>query len=319
MLGDHEEVMKYYEWHDEVRELIESFGLSQVFDSSMIANILEGQGRPTLYLPKMTLADYPKYSLFPANACPSFRKIIREAVANDKPLNETGVPEILQTFLDHVIEFTTHDGALSQGFPTSSILLNLVISDKGLLEDLRHCDPQIKSVSVYVDDIVLTHNRRPDAFVMSKIEQVIERSGIFRANRKKTRWFDLRFRSVDLLGVKLNRRPAVGDEPERINLMNGNCGIIRGRARAERLAHRWMQTFITLSKEKQKKYRGVLHRLTISDGDEKEIAQANGYHGHIVSVYGWPVTFMPSSLRKVVQAFRDKYHTPPLQRKRWNG
>lgn len=317
---------KFDEWCRSVEIAIMELGVSAAFENYPWFDIATNAPRLSRRLWKKPILGYPKHPLFPANQCLEFRKLIRQAATSGILVPETEIPQILNVFLEHVLEFVTHQGVLPQGFPTSGILLNLVISDCRLMETLRRCDPAIRDVSIYVDDIVVTYNRRPDEFAKRNIQDTIARSGIFSPNTSKTAWYDLRSGRAAMLGLALNRRIARAGEPGLLKQLYGDFSVTRGLERAERQGRNWKQTFLTLPKATQKRYRGFLHSLTIKEGTKeeirakfaKELAIANGYHGHIMSVYGWPVMFMPASLRDVVHAFRQKYHTPVLERKRHN-
>lgn len=314
------EVRRYFRWCAHVEKLISDKGFRYLLDRGLWRNFEAGDYN---YLPigKQALKGYPKHPLFPANSCPELRKLIQEAVFARKPIEETAIPQILDTFLDHVLQFVTHEGVLPQGSPTSGILLNLVISHGGVLEAIEEKFWR-GSVSIYVDDLILTLRHRPDKSLFETVEKTILATGLFQPNRAKTKLYDLREGSAPVLGLKLNRRPVGKAGEDELRMIESAKGEQyhrpRGFAKAVRTGRPWMITTVTLPKKTQKKYRKILHQAVRFGCTREQLALANGYYGHIVSTYGWFHMLMPSSLRGVVLQFREKYHIPPLDKKRWN-
>lgn len=317
---------KYLRWHKRVGDVIAQHNLVHILGKWEVWMSFAAGRFNHLPIGKDALNGYPRHPLFPANSCSEFRTLIRNAVFGMKSLSTAGITDVVEVFLQHVLDFVTHDGVVPQGAPTSGLLLNLVLSDSGVLEEIRSMRG-VKELTIYVDDMIVTFDRRPSEEVLRNISDTVLRSGIFRLNDRKTRVHDLRAGAAHMLGARLNRRVARDGEPEQQKAIRvGYSGDIRGLANNRRKKREWFQTFLTLPKATQKRYRGFLHSLTIKEGTVEEIREkfarelaiANGYHGHIMSVYGWPVMFMPASLRDVVHAFRQKYHTPPLERKRHN-
>lgn len=271
----------------------------------------------------VTIHDYPRYPLFPTVQCSAFRKLIRDAVTAGIPLGKSTVPKIINCLVDQIVQLVTYEGATPQGAPTSGFLLNLVLSHSKALEklfgvheaylEMKH---PTERASIFVDDLIVRSIKRPTKEMINQLIVGIESTGIFKHHPKKIRVYDLRKGSVPILGMKLVRRPARIEERE--TLATTYPDPPRGLARALNHKRIWFVNHLTLSKKKQRQYRGFLHYVNTHEVSSEEVSKANGYHGHIVSTYGWPAvapfTCMPASLRNEVQLFREKYHKPQEER-----
>ncbi len=251
---------------------------------------------------KFSKDEYLKYPLFANKHCFEFRKLIRGWIREGKTLEETPIAEIMHHFTSWLCTLVTHDGRTPQGVPTSGFLLNLVLSETKLLRTIAKSEDRNRKVSVYVDNFIITTMKKPDRHMIESINEMISLTGIFRNNPAKTKVYDLRNMSAPLLGMKLAKRKAGSDEMHWLDERT-----TRGLQRRKRLGGEWEITCLTLSKKRQKQYRAFLRRCVVGPVSDEQMARANGYIGHIVSVYGWPVLHMPATLRRVVQDFRTTF------------
>lgn len=296
-------------WISELYRILGDLGYSSISgnifyqafweDSSDFKSSFMGRKPDSSYL-------YHPWPFFPKHRFPEFRRMIRDLVKKDIPLEGSDVDEIIKIFTENIVMLTTFEESLPKGAPTSGFLLNLVISESGFLNTiLKHHE----RCSVWVDDIIITTHRKPDQDRIDDLIQKIEASGIFKHNPKKVKIYDLRNMSGSILGMKLNLRPLTEKEvgwrtdwPDK--------KITRGYRRSVEKGHEWKETRLILSKQKQKQYRAFLHRVTVNDCSDEDRDLALGYYGHIVSVYTWWNWNFPSSLFKVVNAFREKFIKP---------
>ena len=177
-----------------------------------------------------------------------------------------------QKLIDLLVYLTLHEGCLPQGAATSPYLLNLVISQRGLLkkiDDALHA--HTFKVSIYVDDIIISIPRsmfrRNSRTSMSwrsrkKIIRAIEECG-FSVNPKKTRYNEQARKAHRVTGVSLTLDPD-------------------GKPR------------LTLCQKTRNTWRGHLHRATLAletgreptvDEDGVSLPQAYGMAGWIQEVY----------------------------------
>ena len=244
---------------------------------------------------------YARFPLFSNKECPELRKLVRQQANIYEKYEDTCFIELANVLADLLSQLAVYQDSIPQGAPMSGLLLNLVVSS------LKYFRPQdftyVSSVSIYVDNIILTMLKKPTEEFLNSFENSIDRTEIFKANREKTKVFDLRNQTAPLLGMKLVLRPAKQNEIDHIR--SGEWP--KGFERAQRTDRKWMIKHTTLSKNIQKKYRSMIHKAIVSDVDGKYLDKVHGCVGHIVSVYGWSTTNMPSCLSKVVHSFRDKY------------
>lgn len=238
--------------------------------------------------------------------------IIWEAAKNSVAINDSVLPKIMNQLAHDLSKLVTCHNVLPQGAPTSGFLLNLTISEIGLVDNVErilNASPRQKhrkfAISVYVDDIAIVSMKRPSKTFLSNLEKAFSKSDIFRVNRKKTKVYDLRNFAAPILGMKLVRRPL--NQKERTNLEKIHCNDLpRGYVRACKKNRSFSLVTVTLSQAKQKQYRAFLHRLAVSGGTDDEWKKAEGCFGHIISVYGG-IENLPSSLKSAVKEFRSNF------------
>ncbi len=250
--------------------------------------------------------QYPRYTLFPTTKVPRFRSLLRELHSKNLDFNESDVVEIISRASLYLSGLVVRAGSIPQGAPTSSMILNILLTRRGLFSFLATLFPR-SNVTVYTDDIIISTMNRP---TVDQINQMVEkmRNIGFPYNPKKLYIFDLRKTSAYVLGMKLVKRSTPEAE---VLLKKGSPGFKhpRGFARANRIKKDWYATHATLPKDLQKRYRACFYQACHTIGFSQEFFDtALGYHGHIVSTYGWPTQFMPASLKTVVQDFRDKFY-----------
>lgn len=277
---------------------------------------------------RVTQRSFLQHSLFPVGEQRELHALIWEAARANLPLAESIIPIVMKQLAEKLAQLFTYRGVLPQGAPTSGLLLNLAVTDSGLLrnldyalhasvfseglafpnyyfekEALRYSRNHKLALAVYVDDIAIALMKKPDPKLLARLEEAIAKTGIFRANTKKTRVYDLRPQSAPILGLKLVRRPLTAAEADKLEKRR-QSDRPRGYSRAQAQGRAFRLLSATLSKEKQKQYRAFFHRLAVSGGTDEEWKQADGCFGQIVSTYG-QLDRLPSSLKKAVQEFRN--------------
>ena len=295
-------------WKQEAKKILLELGFEKMLERYSATSWLElplvliSSGSNTKRKESST-HNYPSAPLFPAYLFPKFRKKIRDLVLEGKDIEQSEIVEIIKYFTEYFVQLTMFEGSLPKGAPTSGMLLNIVVSESKMLEGITWRN---ETCTMYVDDILITTDKKPDKDRIEALKTKIEESGIFKHNPKKIRVYDLRNKSGSVLGMKLVRRPISENEDVTLRY-DSHLGKPRGYRRALKQGRVWTVLAVTLSKKKQNQYRAFLHRVTTKEFTDEEKSRALGYHGVIVSVYGWPVFLMPSSLAKTVQAFRKKF------------
>ena len=250
--------------------------------------------------------NYVRLPLFNNRDCKEFRIFIRKQALQYESFEDTQIGEVVATIAHQIANLVTHKGFLPQGFPTSNMILNLILSEN-ILPFLK-LDFHYK-LSIYVDNIFISTNTKPTSEMIEKISAVFERDGLFTINKQKTSVFDLRNQAGHILGMKLVRRTANQENLERMRSYNYTTrAAVHGFKKRDTENKPWKVTHLSLSQKTQKTYRALLHRTMNETVDEETLAKANGYIGHLVSIYGWPACLMPSCLRQVVDTFRKKYN-----------
>lgn len=232
---------------------------------------------------------------------------------------EPEVEQVATCLARYIAELTTYNGFLPQGAPTSPFLFNLVLSDRKVIEAIKdsveeHTGTSGTLGSIYADNIFISTFKKPTKPMIAAAIKGLESIEFLKCNYKKNRVFDLRNRGAKALGMVLVgnlRDPDV--LKDEFKALEDKIGITvplsRGLQRASANKRRFIEHSITLPKQKQNQYRGFIYRVTQdSDVSEDDVNKANGYYGHIVSVYGSDISYMPSSLKKVVVDFRSKFH-----------
>ncbi len=187
-----------------------------------------------------------------------------------------------QCFLDDCIELAadllTYQGKLPQGSPASPFLLNLVISHTRLLQNLeqkvktfdKHC-----RITIYADDLTISTSKdmRPH---IGELVAVIEKQGLFKVNKAKTRCYSVRHEAPQVTGIKVTTRLFNNDE------MKEYSGVIKGVMRRGRLGGYWTIRKIALSKALIKKIRGLIHAACYDSSLDQQV---EGYVNYVHSIY----------------------------------
>ena len=307
-------------WNDRVNELLKNMGYDGIekhWDNSWIAEDPQDHWS----MPWVTMDSYPHYPLFSTPTCREFRKLLRTTAQAEINLSDSQIPEIIKLFTKYLVKLITLNNSLPQGAPTSGFLLNLVISEMHLPEKIieslnsinrsnvfgsgKRKSRPANALAIYADNFFITSLKKPNGSLLTKLKAIITATEIFQLNSKKTKVYDLRSNSAPLLGAKLIQRSANKKELKKIEK---EWTAPRGYAKAKRTNRPWLIMTASLSRKKQKQYRAFLYRVLKGLSPAEEISRAEGYHGHIVSVYGPKIENLPATLRDVVQNFRDKFH-----------
>lgn len=253
--------------------------------------------------------SFPKYSFFPKYRFPEFRKHILEEACKQKNIEDTDIPDVIRCLCEYISVLCSYNGSLPQGAPTSGFLLNLVISETAILNKIKRIK-EVDNVSIYVDDIIISTQKKPSAEFINVITRKISETGFLKHNQKKTKVYDLKKTSASILGIKIVKRlPNEIEMKELIRETSGGKPEIRGFKKAISKGRPWQVMKVSLSKEKQKQYRAYFHQINSMDSEEVNllISKALGYYGHIMSIYGYPIDNLPSALKVPVREFRTKY------------
>ena len=298
-------VERLSEWNLKAEKLLTKLGFRKIHQYKDNSWIVKDPLGESWRVPTLNKDSYPHYPLFSTRTCREFRNLIREASGQERLLEASQIPEIIDYFTKYLVRLTTFHNSLPQGAPTSGFLLNLVISEMKLPEKImaNFGSKGNSKLAVYVDNFFITSIKKPDEKLLSNLEQTIAQTGVFQLNSKKTKVYDLRCNSGSVLGMKLIQRPATEKELMVIDKLKP-----RGYAKAKKSSRKWLITTTTLSQKKQKQYRAFLHHVITQSVSTREISRAEGYHGHIVSVYGRDLENLPATLRGLVGAFRMKIH-----------
>ncbi|MCX6712667.1 MAG: reverse transcriptase domain-containing protein, partial [Candidatus Vogelbacteria bacterium] len=244
----------------------------------------------------------------PSGHRPAPDKIEREAVLAQRMFRErfvvglrrvaavSGLPieELRLRFVDLMIYLTLWKGHLPQGAPTSPYLINVVLTETGVLNRLyeeanwRDC-----IFTMYCDDMTITCPFKPSRRFMTVLRKCLH--GFFRINPEKTHVSSLRSQAHSITGLKLTRYARKED----IAWVRSNGG----------------QVHITLAQRKIKRMRAVLHRITpfllagkepIKEEDGASLDVAKGYIAHLTQVFGEKSNF-PSAIKEPVRKFEEAY------------
>ena len=248
--------------------------------------------------------DFPKYSFFPAFRYREFREFVRSEARKTQTFECSEIPVVLKYFTSWICRICCYEGVLPQGAPTSSFLLSFVLSCTGVVKKILSIKG-ISNVSIYVDDIVITSMKRFNKETLQEVKDVIENTGIFTLNPKKTSLYDLKRGAATVLGAKIVYRPLTQREVS--NAQQFPEVMPRYIVEAVKEGRNWFSTTVTLSKKKQKQYRAFLHRVITGKGNENDFRKAQGYVGHLVSIYGHYEGYLayPASLKKVMKEYKN--------------
>jgi len=158
------------------------------------------------------------------------------------------VKELAEGLADLILELTTFRGVLPQGTCTAPFLFFLALTEGGLLEDIKDALPPDYKVSVYVDNIDISHDAQIPKFVRNRVLGAIKKNG-FRVNMGKVRYRRLCGGGAIVTGLRI--------------LEDGR---------------------VVIPKKTRKKWRGIAHRALLS-GDPKLRNQINGFVASIVPLY----------------------------------
>lgn len=201
---------------------------------------------------------------------PFLIKALREEMFSLNQVWPMGKAEELASLIS---ELTTFKGTLPQGAPTSPFLFFLAIEETKLVTKLFYASRPLK-ISCYVDGFVISGPHPPNAKIKEKIFKCIEGAG-FEANLKKTRQFDCRQGAPLIVGLRIN-----GTEKR-----------------------------VSLPKKTVRKWRGIIHRATLTtDPCEKtDLAQKiEGFIASLKPIYGKD---LPPQIKKPYLAFKTQ--NPP--------
>lgn len=152
--------------------------------------------------------------------------------------------QLIEKELDFLMKATTFKGKLPEGAPTSPFLFGLVLVRKRILTKIHNiCNPNWM-VSCYVDNIVISGNKKIPSEIRKKIIEIIEEAG-FQINKEKTRLFDCRQGAVMITGLRVD-----------------------GTGR------------IFLPKKKVRKWRGMIHRA-VFEKNEDLIKKVEGFRAFL--------------------------------------
>lgn len=343
-------------WQEDMYKLIVKMGFSDIplsegdiksmFSGSLKENAkfyLKQRGRPSASLKKRRLKIIKEQSsfigishknvlrqpLFPVKRNCDLHALIWEKAKKAETIENSILPEIIDQLARDLARLVTYHGILPQGAPTSGFLLNLVISEIGLVDDIAsilnattftkalsrrksyynkeaslYSRNHKLAIAVYVDDIAIATMKRPSKTLLLNLEKAFSKGGIFRVNRKKTKVYDLRNFSAPILGMKLTRRLPTPREETNLKKCHPN-DLPRGYSKASAKKRPFYLLSATLSQAKQKQYRAFFHRLAVSGGSDEDWKKAEGCFGHIISVYGG-LDKLPSCLKSAVREFRKE-------------
>lgn len=152
-----------------------------------------------------------KYSyrlpLFPVRRVKWFRKFIREQKHE----------QIMKDFLELILDIVTYKGIMAQGLPTSSWLLNVVISHSGLieklLEKLKEKGIVVKEggplLTLYVDDFTIASSRPIRYSLIDFTKLLIKQETIFKTNDKKEFYYRRKEIAPLVTGLRIRKMPQV--------------------------------------------------------------------------------------------------------------
>lgn len=232
--------------------------------------------------------NYSRNPLFPNSKVRWFRSLFR------KEGTQYLVDDMIDRFIKMVLGFTTYQGCLPQGAPTSPFLLNLVVSYlqlPGLITAWLKANGYPNFVTVYCDDFIISTFREPSPKILAGIINVIETTGL-KVNIKKTQVFNRHQISPSVLGLKLIKKNISGDEVEKLNKQP----TIKGALRRYRKGGVWRLNKVAVSKEYIRQTRAMMHNLSLNPLDEKLCNTVKGRLNYLKSVYG--VWNMPTQLQK---------------------
>jgi hypothetical protein len=220
---------------------------------------------------------YHKHPIFPTRRVRWFRRLIINHPGSDLPL------DIAERFIDHLISLTTFQGRLPQGAPTSPFLLNLVISYLGIPESISNELDNLGYThvfTIYADDMVISTKKEIPPEVEEKLITIIEASGVFTVNRKKT----IRFNRCQIAPLITGLRI--------VKQFNSHGG---------RLADK-----IAVPKKKILAIRSLIYKAT-TDPSEKKDKKVAGYIAFLKGIYSEPGYYSRSALDSLPPAILKPY------------
>lgn len=226
---------------------------------------------------------YHKHPIFPARRVRWFRRLIINHPGSELPL------DIAERFIDHLVLLTTFQGRLPQGAPTSPFLLNLVFSyfkiPKNISGELN--DSGFEHIfTVYADDMVISSKKEIPPEVVEKLITIIEASGVFTVNRKKTIRFDRRQIDPLITGLRVVKRFSP-----------------RNRRTMDR---------ISFPKNKIRAIRSLIHHATINPSAERD-KKVQGYIAFLQGIYLGPhsasqrrdIKYLPPAILKPYRKYLE--------------
>lgn len=206
--------------------------------------------------------------------------------------------EVVRTrFIDLLVYLTFWKGELPQGAPTSPYLLNIALTETGIVDAVfALCQERDCRFSIYCDDFVITSPFKPSRRFCRLLQQSLQR--LFRFNHEKTHWSCLDGGAHLVTGIKIASNPR-------------ESSWQRQTAR------------LTLSQVKIKSWRGKIKRATAilqsgrhpnQEEDGVSIMAVLGYIAHLKQVFEDEEKF-PSAIKKPTQEFLALWQTIRPKRK----
>lgn len=180
-------------------------------------------------------------------------------------------------------------GNLPQGAPTSPFLLALTQSYLGLCNISKEFGKR-NTLSIYVDDICVTSEKRLSKDDINEVIKKIEKKSCFKINRKKIRFFDRHKVDPLICGIRLGKAVIKSEEDiGKFSSFHWSFSCYEKKTKEELLkkiekGKPEMKSFITVPKKVRKKFRALQFKLK-NDPNNQELRDAyNGYRGILIDV-----------------------------------
>lgn len=254
---------------------------------------------------------YNKNPLISNRTSKWFRKLVIDIDGKNNLL----VQDIVDRAAKILSELTSMEGnkGMAQGATTSMMMLNLIVSKEEVLPKIRKFFsdkyPTVPTkVSIYVDDITISTNKRLTLEDEKEIVRIVETIGIFKIAKEKTLRFDRVSHSPVVTGYRIVTKNLPSSHAE--GLLESKSKAVRKTAKNCLEKKRpWKVDTITVPKARLKKARGMIMRALQSSVDDPIHQRLRGYMNWVFT--GRKEAELPGYVKNIWDVYKNIFMPNP--------
>ncbi len=251
---------------------------------------------------------YNKYPLIPNRTSKWFRKLVTDG-------NNLLVEDIVDRTAKLLSELTSMEGnkGMAQGATTSMMMLNLIVSKEKILPKIRKFFsekyPTVPTkVSIYVDDITISTNKRLSLEDEMEIVRIVENVGIFKIAKEKTLRFDRVSHSPVVTGYRIVTKNLPFQEVEWM-MKDGTKSERKAVKNCLEKKRPWKVDKVTVPKARLKKARGMIRRALESPVDDPIHQRLLGYMNWVFT--GRKESELPGYVKNIWDVYKNIFMPKP--------